>query len=85
MTLPRRKFLQFAGAAAIAPARLSAQTYPSGPITMIVPVGPGSPSDVTARIVADRMKGALGQPVIIENVSGANGSIGVGRLARAAR
>jgi tripartite-type tricarboxylate transporter receptor subunit TctC len=86
MKLLRRKFLQFAGAAAIAPAFshvATAQSYPSRPITMIVAIGPGSPSDVTARIVAERMKGALGQPIIVENISGANGSIGVGRLARA--
>jgi tripartite-type tricarboxylate transporter receptor subunit TctC len=50
---------------------------------MIVAIAPGSASDVVGRIVAERMKGALGQPVIVENVSGANGSIGVGRLARA--
>jgi tripartite-type tricarboxylate transporter receptor subunit TctC len=86
MKLPRRKFLQFAGAAAIAPAfsRLAmAQAYPSRPITMIVPVAAGSSTDVLARVLAERMKGALRQPVIVENVSGANGSIGVGRLARA--
>jgi tripartite-type tricarboxylate transporter receptor subunit TctC len=86
MKLPRRKFLQFAGAAAVAPAFsrvATAQSYPSRPITMIVAIAPGSASDVVGRIVAERMKGALGQPVIVENVSGANGSIGVGRLARA--
>ena len=86
MKLPRRKFLQFAGAAAFAPAfshAATAQTYPSRPITMIVSSTPGSNSDVVGRLLTERMKGALGQPVIIENVSGANGSIGVGRLARA--
>jgi tripartite-type tricarboxylate transporter receptor subunit TctC len=86
MKLPRRKFLQFAAAAAVAPAfsqAAKAQTYPSRPITMIVPVAAGSSTDVIARVLAERMKGALGQPVIIENVSGADGSIGVGRVARA--
>src|SRR5215475_5126457 len=86
MKLPRRKFLQFAGAAAFAPAfshAATAQTSPSRPITMIVSSTPGSNSDVVGRLLTERMKGALGQPVIIENVSGANGSIGVGRLARA--
>src|SRR5262245_44778978 len=86
MKLPRRKFLQFAAVAAAAPAIsrvATAQTYPSLPITMIVPVAAGSSTDVVARLLAERIKGTLGQPVIIENVSGADGSIGVGRLARA--
>src|SRR5262249_29953682 len=60
-----------------------AQTYPSRPITMIVPFPPGGSTDAIGRILAERMKGALGQPVIIENVGGASGSIGVGRVARA--
>jgi tripartite-type tricarboxylate transporter receptor subunit TctC len=86
MKLPRRTFLQFAGAAAVAPAfpRIAtAQSYPSRPITMIVPFAAGSSADVVARVLAERMKGALGQPIIVENVSGADGSIGVGRVARA--
>ncbi len=62
---------------------VQAQTYPSRPITVIVPFPPGGGSDVVARIMAERMRPALGQPVVIENVSGAGGSIGVGRLARA--
>jgi len=61
-----------------------AQTYPTRPITMIVPIGAGSVSDLVARVVADRMSKSLGQPIIIENVSGADGSIGAGRAARAA-
>src|SRR5215470_8319493 len=86
MKLPRRKFLQFAGAAAVAPAfscAATAQTYPSRPITMIVPFPAGGGTDVVARLLAERMKESLGQPIIIENVSGASGNIGVGRLARA--
>jgi tripartite-type tricarboxylate transporter receptor subunit TctC len=51
---------------------------------MIVPLGAGSVSDLVARVVADRMAKSLGQPIIIENVSGADGSIGAGRAARAA-
>jgi len=85
MNLPRRKFLQFAGAAA-APAFSCiawAQTYPTRPITMIVPFPPGGTSDVIARLVAERMRESMGQPIIIENVGGADGSIGVGRVARA--
>jgi tripartite-type tricarboxylate transporter receptor subunit TctC len=86
MKLPRRTFLQFAGAAVAAPALsgvATAQTYPSRPITMIVPFPAGGATDVVARILAERMKESLGQPIIIENVTGANGNIGVGRLARA--
>jgi tripartite-type tricarboxylate transporter receptor subunit TctC len=65
-------------------AGVQAQTYPSRPITLIVPFPPGGSTDVVARIVAERMRPILGQPVIIENVGGAGGSIAVGRLARAA-
>jgi tripartite-type tricarboxylate transporter receptor subunit TctC len=86
MNLRRRKFLQLAGAAVAAPgfSRVAAaQTYPTRPITMIVPVPAGGTGDVIGRIVAERMRGLLGQPVIIENISGAGGSIGVGRTARA--
>jgi tripartite-type tricarboxylate transporter receptor subunit TctC len=88
MNVPRRKFLQFAGAAAIAPAFLrvaSAQSYPSRPITMVVPFAPGGGSDVAARIMAEPTRKFLGQPVIIENLSGADGSLGVGRVASGQR
>ncbi len=86
MRLPRRQFLHLAAGAASLPAMsriAEAQTYPTRPITMIVPFAPGGPSDVAGRVLAGRMKDALGQPVIIENVAGANGSIAVGRSARA--
>jgi tripartite-type tricarboxylate transporter receptor subunit TctC len=61
-----------------------AETYPSRPITMIVPFPAGGPSDTLARILAERMRISLGQPVVIENVTGAGASIGVGRAAQAA-
>jgi tripartite-type tricarboxylate transporter receptor subunit TctC len=61
-----------------------AQTYPSRQITLIVPFPPGGSTDVTARIMAERMKPILGQPIIIENVGGAGGSLGVSRLSKAA-
>jgi tripartite-type tricarboxylate transporter receptor subunit TctC len=61
-----------------------AQTYPTRPITMIVPFAPGGGTDALARIMAESMRRSLGQPVIIENVAGATGSIGVGRAVRAA-
>jgi tripartite-type tricarboxylate transporter receptor subunit TctC len=61
-----------------------AQHYPSRPITMIVPLPSGSAFDVTARVLAERMQVSLGQPVVVENVTGAAGSAGTGRVARAA-
>jgi tripartite-type tricarboxylate transporter receptor subunit TctC len=87
MKLPRRQFLYLAAGAAALPAVsrvVWAQTYPSRPITIVVPFAPGGPTDTIGRIMAERMRGSLGQPVIIENVGGAGGSIGVGRAARAA-
>ena len=62
----------------------AAQSYPSRPITMIVPLASGGSTDVIARIMAEGMRAALGQPIIVENVTGAGGSIGVGRVARSA-
>ena len=61
-----------------------AQGYPSRPITLVVPFPPGGSTDAAARIMAERMRSSLGQPIVIENVGGAGGSIGVGRVARAA-
>src|ERR1043166_7286533 len=88
MNLPhRRQFLHLAAGAAALPAMsrvAKAQAYPSRPITIIVPFPAGGPTDTIARIMAEGMKGSLGQPVLIENVTGANGTIGVGRVARAA-
>jgi tripartite-type tricarboxylate transporter receptor subunit TctC len=86
MKIRRRTFLQLAaGATAIsAVSRIArAQTYPTRPITMIVPAAAGSPADVGGRVIAERMRVSLGQPIIIENVAGAEGSIGTGRAARA--
>ncbi len=65
----------------LAPAR--ADNFPSRPITLIVPFPPGGSTDLAARLMADKMGSALGQPVIVENIGGAGGSIAVGRLARA--
>jgi tripartite-type tricarboxylate transporter receptor subunit TctC len=59
-----------------------AQSFPSRPITIIVPFSAGGPSDAMARILAERMKGTLGETVLVENVTGAGGSVGVGRAAR---
>jgi len=65
-------------------ATATAQVYPSRPITIIVPFSAGGPGDTLTRILADRMRASLGQPVIIDNVGGAAGRIGTGRVARAA-
>ena len=62
----------------------AAQTYPSRPITLIVPFPAGGSTDAVGRILVERMRTSLGQPIVIENVGGAGGSIGVGRVARAA-
>jgi tripartite-type tricarboxylate transporter receptor subunit TctC len=60
------------------------ETYPSRPITMVLPFAAGGPTDTLMRIIGARMQVLLGQPVIIENVSGAAGTISLGRVARAA-
>ena len=60
-----------------------ADTYPSRPVTFIVPYGAGGPVDVLARALAEPMRAALGQPIVIENVVGANGTIGVGKAVHA--
>src|SRR5271167_3231463 len=86
MKIPRRQFLHLAAGAAALPAVSSiarAQSYPSRPITMVVPFAAGGPTDTITRIVSERMRASLGQTVIVENVTGADGVIGVGRVARA--
>jgi tripartite-type tricarboxylate transporter receptor subunit TctC len=87
MKFPRRQFLKLAvGAAAFpfVPGNAWAQTFPARPITLIVPFAAGGPTDAIARIIGERMRGSLDQAVIIENVTGASGSIGVARAVRAA-
>jgi tripartite-type tricarboxylate transporter receptor subunit TctC len=79
----KRSFIVIACAALWA-CSAHAQDFPSRPITMIVPLPAGSAFDVTARVLAERMQASLGQPVIVENVTGAAGSVGTGRVARAA-
>jgi tripartite-type tricarboxylate transporter receptor subunit TctC len=87
MTVPRRRFLRLAAGAAALPVVSHvaiAQTYPSRPISMIVPFPAGGATDTLGRLLGEHMRGTLGQPVVIENVAGAAGSIGVGRAVRAA-
>jgi tripartite-type tricarboxylate transporter receptor subunit TctC len=86
MTLPLRKFLHLAaGAAALAamPHIASAQTYPTRPLTLVVPFAAGGPSDVAGRIIAQHMSEVLRQQVIVENPAGAGGTVGSLRVARA--
>jgi tripartite-type tricarboxylate transporter receptor subunit TctC len=79
----RRLILVLAAAIALSFADCAAaQTYPTRPVTIIVPFPAGGPTDTLARILADRLKASLNQVVVIENVSGAGGSIGVGKVAR---
>src|SRR5262252_7079176 len=87
MTVQRREFLQLAAWAAALPALPHfawAQAYPTRPITMVVPFPASGPADVIARVVGEHIRSSFGQPVIVENVAGANGSIGTRRVVRAA-
>ena len=67
----------------LVPSLAGAQGFPTRPITLIVPFPPGGSTDTAARIIGEAMRPSLGQPVVIENVGGAGGSIGVARVARA--
>jgi tripartite-type tricarboxylate transporter receptor subunit TctC len=83
----RRKVLQLATAAAAVAAvsRIAgAQAYPARPITMVVPFPAGGPTDTIGRVVAEGMRASLGEPVVIDNVGGAAGSLATGKVARAA-
>jgi tripartite-type tricarboxylate transporter receptor subunit TctC len=86
MRLPRRTFLQLPAGVFALPAisrSARAQSYPSRPITIVVGYTAGGPTDTRTRIVAQHMKTSLGQSVVVENTTGASGSIGAGRVARA--
>ncbi|MGB9365648.1 MAG: tripartite tricarboxylate transporter substrate-binding protein [Xanthobacteraceae bacterium] len=85
MTMHRRRFLHFAAATAALPAlpqRAAAQAYPNRAITCIVPFPPGAATDVCCRIACDHMSRTLGQQLIIQNVSGAGGTVGSARAMR---
>ena len=87
MTLHRRRFLHLAAGAAAVPA-LSRQAgaqaaYPNRPVTLIVPFPPGAATDVGARVVGDHMSRTLGQQFVIQNISGAGGTVGSTRAMRA--
>ena len=87
MTILRRQFLQWAAGAAALPVTAHgafAQSFPSRPITVIAPTPPGGATDAVARVLGERMRATLGQPVVVENVAGASGTLGTGRAVRAA-
>src|SRR5262249_56937678 len=79
---PLAAALLAAGISAIGPA--SAQTYPSRPITLVVPYPPGGATDAIARIIQDSMSQSLGQQIVVENIGGAGGVIAARRAPRAA-
>jgi len=80
----RRRLARVACIALLAPAAIGrAQTWPSRPISVIVPASAGGPTDAIARVLADPIGTRLGQTVLIDNVAGAGGTIGLGKLARA--
>jgi tripartite-type tricarboxylate transporter receptor subunit TctC len=86
MKLARRRVLRLAAGAAALPALSRgawAQAYPTRPITMIVPYAAGGPTDTVGRTVGQHMRAELGQPIVLENITGAAGSIGLARVARA--
>jgi tripartite-type tricarboxylate transporter receptor subunit TctC len=90
LTLPRRRFLHLAASAAALPAasrmtsRMAwAQAYPIRPVRVIVPFAPGGPTDVCARLIAQKLSERLGKQFYVENVAGAGGNIGTGQAARA--
>jgi tripartite-type tricarboxylate transporter receptor subunit TctC len=86
MQLGRRRFLKLAGGAAtltVASRMARAQSYPSRPITAVVAFAASGSGDTIARILAEHMRKTLGQTIVIKNVGGAAGTIGVGRVARA--
>ena len=86
MRLGRRQFLSLTAGATALPALSGsawADSYPSRRITMVVPFAPGALSDIIARVMGEGMGAALGQSIIIDNASGADGTIGSGRVAHA--
>lgn len=83
MHLPKLLQALFAAVALSATASVSAQTFPSHALAIVVPFSAGGPTDTIARIMAERMTRAIGQTVVVENTTGAGGSIGVGRVVRA--
>jgi len=86
MNFPRRHILRLAIGTAALPAftRIAAaETYPARPVTLIVPFAPGALNDIVARLLSNGMGASLGQPLVVENVAGADGTIATNRVVRA--
>jgi tripartite-type tricarboxylate transporter receptor subunit TctC len=86
MKIPRRRFLQLAGAATTAaalPRYASALDYPARPVRVIVPFSAGGPTDIFARLIAQKLSERLGKQFYVENIAGATGNIGTGQAAKA--
>ena len=85
MKLPRRRFLHLAAGSAMLPAvsRAVAQSYPSRPVRLIVPFGPGGGTDIVARLIGQWLSERLGQQFVVENRAGASGNIGTEAAAKA--
>ena len=87
MRIPRRRFLHCAAGALALPSAFApafAQSYPARPVRVIVPFGPGGPTDVFARLMAQKLSEHAGAQFYVENIGGAGGNIGTGRAAQAA-
>src|SRR5438046_3036535 len=87
MKLPRRRFLHLAAGAVALPAisRMArAQAYPSRPVRVIVPFGVGGPTDIFARLIAQRLSETLGRQFYVENIGGGGGNIGYAQAAKGA-
>jgi tripartite-type tricarboxylate transporter receptor subunit TctC len=82
--VPRRRLLGLAACMVLPASAANAQSWPNRPITMIVPASAGGPTDAIARVLSDPIGARLGQTVLVDNVAGAGGTIGVGKVARAA-
>jgi tripartite-type tricarboxylate transporter receptor subunit TctC len=82
MTIPRRRFLHLAVAAVLAPRIAGAQAYPARPVRIIVPFAPAGPTDVFARLIAQKLSEQLGAQFYVDNIAGAGGNIGAGRAAQ---
>src|SRR5437667_12056619 len=80
----RRLFAVMLGVVATGAAYAAGDAYPSRPITIIVPTTAGGPPDTIARLLGERMRSTLGQPIIVENVTGAGGTISIARVVRSA-
>ena len=87
MKLPRRNFLHLVAGAAALPtvSRITwAQSYPTRPVRVIVPFAPGGPTDIFARLVAQKLSEYFGKQFYVENIGGAGGKVGMGQGAKAA-